>query len=1077
LTCLLSLLLVLGAAPSVARAADGDLRTPLPKVPALIEARAVSGDHVLAVVDGEFQVSHNQGKTWVTATLPSWSAPDAFVTLGLDKGLLLVADEEGTRAALYSLADNKVTKEHTFSGSVAALTSTHAVVNSGNDYLLKTLDGSVPDRTLPSGYNWNRVLDGGYALGYRWDDMTTVVVLADGSNNVAEIARGYEAWATGVGSTIAYGPGANSAEICVRTTTAPAATCQTLTSAEPKNDRWVEAWVYGGGVLAQLTEEESFERPIFWMPLSGAALQKPNLVKLGSDVADFDIVRTADVPVLATVTASESYLERVTSSGATSRAATGYREPGWQVVSGLTPTDVLLQGYNPHPKSTTWRRSVGSSIGAASELSTLDGKRSSALASAGRWLVPTGTSEVTLYDRGKPVEPITGLYAGGSYSGYNAAGGLSGPNLLLEREDELQFRDAAGKWTQVPRARAIFGGLVLEDLSDYDADKFVGRFRVRDLSGDGGPTIDFSPPRFDGGEVFWWGDTIAYEDDAACYDDKNDEEQDAVVVYNFRTSKEVFSACGDLANLGDGFVVLWDGSGTAAVSFTKQRTSLDGSGWGGVIDGARVAYTTSTELVIQTIPGVAKSAPRSLGVKAPASYDGEGLWMPEIDLTKPVRQGELVVKNASGTIVRSLAVPASADGSIRGVGWDGKDSMGKVVAKGTYTIELTTPAVDGTGPVVRTDGSAGALAKVAVDITVMVPGTPTITGTAGMDQTLTAKPGTWSPDGVTHAYQWLRDGSAIAGATSSTYRVQAADVGGKLSVKVTGSKAGYASVSSTSAPTAAVAAGALTAAVPTVSGVAKVNGVLTASSGTWGPAPVALAYQWLRGGSPITGATAAKYTVRAADVGKALSVKVTGSKAGYSSGSKTSAATSAVPKALKLKASPTPKIKGKAKVGSKLTVSTGTWKPKPVPLTVQWYRAGRSAPVATGSSYTLTPDDAGKKITVKVTGAKVGYASVTKSKSTKKVAAGTLTAATPKIKGSAKVGATLTASVGTWKPAPVTLKYQWLRNGKAIKGATRASYLLTASDKGKKITVKVTGSKPGFKAASKTSKKTGKVKA
>jgi hypothetical protein len=133
--------------------------------------------------------------------------------------------------------------------------------------------------------------------------------------------------------------------------------------------------------------------------------------------------------------------------------------------------------------------------------------------------------------------------------------------------------------------------------------------------------------------------------------------------------------------------------------------------------------------------------------------------------------------------------------------------------------------------------------------------------------------------------------------------------------------------------------------------------------------------------------------------------------------------------------------------------------------------------VATGSSYTLTPDDAGKKITVKVTGAKVGYASVTKSKSTTKVAAGTLTAATPKIKGSAKVGATLTASVGTWKPAPVTLKYQWLRNGKAIKGATRASYLLTASDKGKKITVKVTGSKPGFKAASKTSKKTGKVKA
>ena len=42
------------------------------------------------------------------------------------------------------------------------------------------------------------------------------------------------------------------------------------------------------------------------------------------------------------------------------------------------------------------------------------------------------------------------------------------------------------------------------------------------------------------------------------------------------------------------------------------------------------------------------------------------------------------------------------------------------------------------------------------------------------------------------------------------------------------------------------------------------------------------------------------------------------------------------------------------------------------------------------------------------------------------------------------------------------MKYQWLRNGKAIKKATKASYKLTAKDKGKKVSVKVTYSKAGL---------------
>jgi hypothetical protein len=42
-------------------------------------------------------------------------------------------------------------------------------------------------------------------------------------------------------------------------------------------------------------------------------------------------------------------------------------------------------------------------------------------------------------------------------------------------------------------------------------------------------------------------------------------------------------------------------------------------------------------------------------------------------------------------------------------------------------------------------------------------------------------------------------------------------------------------------------------------------------------------------------------------------------------------------------------------------------------------------------------------------------------------------------------------------------KYQWLRSGKAIKGATKSSYKIAKADVDKRISVKVIGSKDGYK--------------
>ncbi|WP_345508665.1 carboxypeptidase regulatory-like domain-containing protein, partial [Terrabacter aeriphilus] len=99
---------------------------------------------------------------------------------------------------------------------------------------------------------------------------------------------------------------------------------------------------------------------------------------------------------------------------------------------------------------------------------------------------------------------------------------------------------------------------------------------------------------------------------------------------------------------------------------------------------------------------------------------------------------------------------------------------------------------------------------------------PTITGTARVGTRLSANPGTWAPAPVTLGYQWYRAGIAVSGARSSAYTLTPADSGKPMSVRVTGARTGYVNTSRTSAATAAVAAGVLTAPTPTISGTKAV---------------------------------------------------------------------------------------------------------------------------------------------------------------------------------------------------------------------------------------------------------------
>jgi hypothetical protein len=121
-------------------------------------------------------------------------------------------------------------------------------------------------------------------------------------------------------------------------------------------------------------------------------------------------------------------------------------------------------------------------------------------------------------------------------------------------------------------------------------------------------------------------------------------------------------------------------------------------------------------------------------------------------------------------------------------------------AQGTSEGPLTSAQ---TGPVANVnDAPVGMPVIAAQTLAVAALGTSDLTE----GQTLTADTsGISDADGLgTLSYQWLRDGTAIAGATASTYTLGDADVGGQMSVQVSYTD-GYGTAESlTSAQTSAV---------------------------------------------------------------------------------------------------------------------------------------------------------------------------------------------------------------------------------------------------------------------------------
>ena len=297
------------------------------------------------------------------------------------------------------------------------------------------------------------------------------------------------------------------------------------------------------------------------------------------------------------------------------------------------------------------------------------------------------------------------------------------------------------------------------------------------------------------------------------------------------------------------------------------------------------------------------------------------------------------------------------------------------------TIGLTVRATDKTGTTTAYAPLAGLVA--APGATPVATKQPPESGEPIVGQGLTAEAAAWTSVPAALKYAWLRCNAngrlctAVAGATTNTYTLDADDAGHVLLAAVT---AGKQTVLSLSAGVVRTAPGPVPSGRPTVAGKLQQGGRLTATAGTWGGSgTITYAYQWYRCDAngahcnSVHGATKGTYTLVAADVDRTIGLTVhatdsTGTTAAYASLAGLVAAKTAT-----LAATAQPTLAGTAAAGQSLTIAPGTWSgTPPTAFTYSWLRCNANGrlcvPIAsaTAASYTLTADDSSHTIVATV---------------------------------------------------------------------------------------------------------------
>ena len=376
-------------------------------------------------------------------------------------------------------------------------------------------------------------------------------------------------------------------------------------------------------------------------------------------------------------------------------------------------------------------------------------------------------------------------------------------------------------------------------------------------------------------------------------------------------------------------------------------------------------------------------------------------------------------------------------------------------------------------------------------------GSPTINGTPEVGQTLTLDISSIADaDGLTNAsytylYQWLWNGAEIPEATDTSYTLVDADVGKTIKVKVSFTDDANNAESRTSAATVAVAPRPNNSptGAPTINGTPQVRRTLGVDTSQIADADgmqtAVFRYQWLAATDSFTlefqGENSPTYTLPPASEGMAIKVKVYYTDDRGHTETLISEATEAVI-AAEPNSEPTglPTISGTPQVGETLSADTSAIEDGDgltnVAYRYQWagsksvidantgvaYILSFEIPDQAGSSYTLTPADEAWTFEVNVSFTDdAGNAESLTSAATVAVAPKPNSEPTglPTISGTPQVGQTLSADVASIEDTDgltnVSYRYQWVAGGSDIEDATGSSYLLTTSEKGLTIQVKV----------------------
>lgn len=411
---------------------------------------------------------------------------------------------------------------------------------------------------------------------------------------------------------------------------------------------------------------------------------------------------------------------------------------------------------------------------------------------------------------------------------------------------------------------------------------------------------------------------------------------------------------------------------TASIGYDGELTV--GTVLTALVDGATPPEGSTFRWFADDAPLVSATAP-SYTV---ASSDVEKELAVEVTPPDPDVPGDVVrstptprvlrsaVPEISGTPVVGNVLSASVTGWSAGtshsVEWvlDGSEPVGTGAR-----IELTSDLVGHTLSA-RVTGSLAGHGSVTESSEesrrVQARATPSVKGTLLVGARLTASEGRWV-HGTRYTYRWYAAGRAIPRATSRTFRLTRAQGGKTVQVRVTGTLAGYPTVSQTSRKTLRVMTAAAT---PRITGSSAAGRRLTVVRGTWTKGAT-VRYRWYADGRPLSGATRSTLMIPSGAVGKRITVRATGSRAGFATIVKTSRSTKRVQRVGRAG------LTGKALATHRMRVSPGRWT-SGTRFTYRWTLDGRTVPGATRSTITVKAAWKGKRLRATVRGTRSGFA-------------------------------------------------------------------------------------------------------